>query len=54
MSIEIKQLVIKSTIADDQDDDERGNDTMPDAFKQEVLGECRRLVLELLADKGLR
>lgn len=54
MSIEIKQLVIKSTIADDQDDDDRSDDTAPDALKQEVLSECRRLVLELLADKGLR
>ncbi|MGV3590386.1 MAG: DUF5908 family protein [Gammaproteobacteria bacterium] len=54
MSIEIKQLVIKSTIDDNDDEDDRDTSVNASALKQDVLGECRRLVMELLADKGLR
>lgn len=54
MSIEIKQLVIKSTIADDADEDD-GRALMGTAeLKDEVLSECRRLIMELLKQKGLR
>lgn len=55
MAIEIKQLLIKSNVVD-EDDDERGEDR--DAtntnIKHEVLSECRRLIVEMLSDKGQR
>jgi hypothetical protein len=54
MSIEIKQLVIKSTIADDYGDDDRHDNVMAAELKEDLLGECRRLVLDLLDEKGLR
>jgi hypothetical protein len=54
MSIEIKQLVIKSTIADDYNDDDRHDKVMTAELKEDLLGECRRLVLDLLDEKGLR
>ncbi|MDY6981864.1 MAG: DUF5908 family protein [Pseudomonadota bacterium] len=54
MSIEIKQLVIKSTIAEDSDTDDVRENLSTETLKNEVLGECRRLVMELLDEKGLR
>lgn len=59
MAIEIKQLVIKSTVVDEDDDmyeKERvqNRDAINDNIKHEVLSECRRLIVEMLSDKGLR
>lgn len=59
MAIEIKQLIIKSTVID-EDDDIHGQspiqerEAVNDNFKYEVLSECRRLIVEMLSDKGLR
>lgn len=55
MSIEVKQLVIKSTITDDED--EIHNEVNEDALvsmKQEILRECRRLFADMLIEKGRR
>ncbi len=55
MAIEIKQLLIKSNVVD-EDDDERVEDSHAATanIKQEVLSECRRLIVEMLRDKGQR
>lgn len=59
MAIEIKQLIIKSTVVD-EDDDIQGQspiqerEAVNDNFKHEVLSECRRMIVEMLSDKGLR
>ena len=55
MSIEVKQLVIKSTIVDEEDDESGDdNDVALMKFKQELLNECRRLFAEMLIEKGQR
>lgn len=55
MSIEIKQLLIKSTVVDDEYHDGNNNQQfVPDNIKHEVLEECRRLIQEMLSDKGQR
>lgn len=55
MAIEIKQLLIKSNVVD-EDDDERVEDreAANTTIKHEVLSECRRLIMEMLSDKGQR
>lgn len=55
MAIEIKQLLIRSNVVD-EDDDERADDrnAANTNIKQDVLRECRRLILEMLSDKGQR
>jgi hypothetical protein len=55
MAIEIKQLLIKSNVVDEADEavaDDR--EAVNAHIKQEVMSECRRLILEMLSDKGLR
>lgn len=55
MSIEVKQLVIKSTIVDEYDDENSDdNDAALVNLKQELLNECRRLFAEMLIEKGQR
>ncbi len=55
MAIEIKQLLIKSTVVDDEyHDSNNQQQRMPDTIKYEVLEECRRLIQEMLTDKGQR
>lgn len=55
MAIEIKQLLIKSNVVDDEHEDSaEERDAMSASIKQDVINECRRLVLEMLSDKGLR
>lgn len=55
MAIEIKQLLIKSNVVD-EDDEERVEvrDAANVNIKHEVLSECRRLIVEMLSDKGQR
>jgi hypothetical protein len=54
MAIEIKELIIKTTIMDHpmNDADEIGFDKQ--AIKDEVLAECRQLILQLLRERGER
>lgn len=55
MAIEIKQLLIKSSVADDvHQEDNSHAEVSADALKYEVLEECRRLIQEMLNDKGQR
>jgi hypothetical protein len=55
MAIEIKQLLIKSNVVDDADEENAEDRDARDAsIKNEVLSECRRMILELLNDKGQR
>ncbi|ACE84266.1 DUF5908 family protein [Cellvibrio japonicus] len=55
MAIEIKQLLIKSTLVDEQDEQRQKElHTNPEALKDELLAECRRLMAEMLRDKGMR
>lgn len=54
MAIEIKQLLIKSTVVDDEHHDGNNQQLVPDNIKYEVLEECRRLIQEMLSDKGQR
>ncbi len=55
MSIEIKQLLIKSNIiqrtqSEGTDDSSEGQDIV----KEELLAECRRLVLDIMREKEER
>lgn len=59
MAIEIKQLIIKSTVVDEDEDTNtreayQDRDSVNADIKHEVLSECRRLIVEMLSDKGLR
>lgn len=55
MSIEIKQLLIKSNVVDEDDDEQADDRDAANAnIKHEVLSECRRLIVEMLSDKGQR
>jgi len=55
MAIEVKQLVIKSTIVDeDNDENSDDNDVALTKLKQELLNECRRMFAEMLSEKGQR
>lgn len=55
MAIEIKQLLIKSNVVDDaHEESAEDRDAVNASIKQEVMSECRRLIVEMLSDKGLR
>lgn len=55
MAIEIKQLLIKSNVVDEENDERvEDRDALNANIKHEVLSECRRLIVEMLSDKGLR
>jgi hypothetical protein len=49
MTIEVKQLLIKSTVTQRAGDEEQGSAQGDlDELKAELLAECRQMVLELL------
>lgn len=59
MAIDIKQLVIKSNVSDDCCENESENDARNVKahnidLKHEVMNECRRMIIEMLNDKGRR
>lgn len=55
MSIEIRQLVIKSNVLQPFGEDEPQLIVEDrEAIKQDVLAECRRLVQEMLRERGDR
>tara|TARA_R100000656_G_scaffold116883_1_gene90099 strand:+ start:283 stop:450 length:168 start_codon:yes stop_codon:yes gene_type:complete len=55
MAIEIRQLLIKSNVVDEEEIAPVENRDAANAnIKQEVLSECRRLIVEMLSDKGQR
>lgn len=56
MSIEIRQLVIKSNVVQSSAPEHAGTDTPEQqaALKEEILAECKRMVSELLDARGDR
>ena len=55
MAIEIKQLLIKSNVVDEEESTPaEDRDAAQANIKHEVLSECRRLIVEMLSDKGQR
>jgi Family of unknown function (DUF5908) len=54
MSIEIKELIIKTTILDHPTGDAEESGFDKQAVKDEVLAECRQLILQLLRERGER
>lgn len=54
MSIEIKQLLIKSNILPCVADDELDVSEKHRLLKEEVLAECRRMIVDLLQEKAER
>lgn len=54
MPIEIKELIIKTTIVDRPTENWEESTTVPQALKDEILIECRKLVLNLLRERGER
>lgn len=54
MPIEIKQLLIKSNIVQRTGDENLDPDEERTALKQELLAECRHLILDMMREKGER
>lgn len=54
MSIEIKQLLIKSNIV--QKEEKSNSSSLEEQYnqKEELLAECRRLIYEILRERGER
>jgi hypothetical protein len=54
MSIEIRELVIKSTIVERPADGAEAHALLTPALREALLRECRQLVLSLLRERGER
>lgn len=55
MTIEIKELVIKTTIVDrPAGADDAAPDHWRQAMREQMLADCRQLVTELLRERGAR
>lgn len=54
MSIEIRELVIKSTIVDRPAESGDEATVLPPAVREALLRECRQLVMSLLRERGER
>lgn len=60
MSIEIRQLLIKSNVAQRRDAADAGGCAdsteaqSTDVMREDILAECRRLILEVLSERGER
>jgi hypothetical protein len=54
MSIEIRELVIKSTIVDRPADNAEPSAELSPALREELLRECRQLIGTLLRERGER
>jgi hypothetical protein len=51
MSIEVKQLIVKSTLVSDaRDDDRRDSAIDVERLKQQVIDECRELIEQSLEE----
>ncbi|MYM67113.1 hypothetical protein GTP45_09755 [Pseudoduganella sp. FT55W] len=53
MSIEIRELVIKTTIVERAASDS-GEPAATPALKEEILSACRQMILNLLRERGER
>lgn len=58
MSIEIRQLMIKSDIVQrcgvDKDEDSKDDAVQQQDMKEQVLAECRKLIVTMLSERGER
>jgi len=54
MSIEIKQLLIKSNIVQRTEHEDSELSEEQRIFKEEMLAECRRLIIDILQEKEER
>ena len=54
MAIEIRELIIKTTIMDHPMSETEEIGFEKQAIKDEVLAECRQLILQLLRERGER
>lgn len=54
MSIEIKQLLIKSNIVQRTGHEDLELSEEQRLFKEEMLVECRRMIIDILQEKGER
>ena len=54
MSIEIRELVIKSTIVDRPAEAGQETPVLTAAMREALLRECRQMVLSLLRERGER
>ncbi|MCP5244470.1 MAG: hypothetical protein H6937_00275 [Burkholderiales bacterium] len=54
MSIEIKQLLIKSNIVQRTEAENLDSEEERSVLKEELLAECRNLILDMMREKGER
>lgn len=56
MTIEVKQLLVKSTVLQKCDPEEQQTDLLDDfqELKHEILNECRQLILKTLRERTER
>jgi hypothetical protein len=54
MAIEIRQLTIKSNVEDSDGEVLNESAKLDAAVKDDLLRECRRLIIEMFNDKDLR
>ena len=52
MTIEVKQMLIKSTVLQNDDAEEKGSDPCQasEGTKEEILAACRQLIIEILRE----
>jgi len=50
MSVEVRQMVVKSSVLQRSEADEKDSVQNPDESRQAILEECRRLILETLRE----
>lgn len=56
MAIEVKQLVIKSTVASNDVAEKKASDPCQalEGTKEDILAECKQLIIEMLCEKRER
>ncbi len=56
MTIEVKQLVIKSTVQEERPNQMAGDEPVPCAqdIQAEIMAECRRLIIDILNEQKER
>lgn len=57
MSIEVRQMVVKSNVVQRAEQDNpcgEGGDGLKEETKREMLDACRKLILEVLRERGER
>lgn len=56
MTIEVRQMLIKSSVLQKAEEERAGDQSSPslEAIKEDILTECRQLVVDLLRDRQER